>query len=224
MPTLYAGQLVELELAQSADGGSALVPSRVRQADGRTIDVAVSTREGAPVNVPVGASMRLWHKQMGETYSVRAKVAGRVAAPIPVYRLELTGEWERMQRRNAVRLSVGISPLEAWLLREGAEPQRVDVLIDDLSIGGAFIRWRQTDVLDESEPETSRLKLRFDLGDGQEPMELTGVFRRRVIQEKFGRKQYRVGVEFEDMERRQEDRIMRFIFRQELERKRKGIL
>lgn len=129
--------------------------------------------------------------------------------------LEMPHEAERTERRQFFRLVTRIVPRRCVLLDDhGNEGESVRVVILDLSGGGALLQSR-----DVVEPG-SRLRMVFALeGD---PLELDiAALVLSVSRPSSGAQQFRVHCQFLDPDKSETDRLVRFIYRQQLLERRK---
>lgn len=120
---------------------------------------------------------------------------------VPLVRLTPHGEWERLQRRNAVRTSVAVRPRIAQCLY-GEARRTLRLGVTNVSATGVQVR---------SQDELRRgdlLELAFEL-DGEIEV------RARVCRVYRNERIWSAGCEFEDMNEKLARRIVQFIFAQQ---------
>src|SRR5688572_21796621 len=101
---LLIGQRVEVQVA------NAWLPTRLEGIDGDArFTVAWPTdRERRLAQVNVGDTIELAGSGQDALYSAAARVTRTVSEGVPLIQLQVTGEWRRSQRRDAVRVPVAI--------------------------------------------------------------------------------------------------------------------
>jgi len=121
--------------------------------------------------------------------------------PVPLVTVRVSGEWERSQRRNAVRTRVAIRPRIADCLQADRR-RRVRLGLTNISATGAQVRssdeLRRGDVLD----------LAFELMGVEGEIQL----RARVCRVQGNERVWEAGCEFEGISERLAQRIVQFIF------------
>lgn len=127
------------------------------------------------------------------------------------YTARVLGEGRRMQRRNAVRVSVHLL-VQASV--EGGEEVSTGAITENLSGGGALLRVRQA--IEVGSTLTTTVLCGGDAG----AIELVGRVVRcdRVDAEE---RPFRVAIAFADMSRSDEDRLVRFIFERQRQTRRR---
>lgn len=131
----------------------------------------------------------------------------------PQARLLLTpvGPWQRMQRREHCRIPLTLTPTELLFLPASGEPQPLKGTIMDLSAGGIRLR------LPQSLRVGDRLALRFTLPGQPQPISAVAVVRRIAPVEHSDPPRWDHGCQFERLDRRTEDAIVRFVFQRQRE-------
>jgi c-di-GMP-binding flagellar brake protein YcgR len=185
------------------------LPSRIEDEDGTGVRLTVAwpTDRGRLVYIRLGDRMQLAASLPGDAlYSTRVKIAAARQANVPLLDLEVEGEWERLQRRHAVRGNVSIKPRAAErLTAAGRKPVRV--AISNVSATGIQIHSR--DELHVGD----RITLCFDLTNAAPELEAQAEVRRIEILED-GRV-WRAGCQFVDIQPAQSEQIVQFIFAQQ---------
>lgn len=174
-------------------------------------------REGDRLPVRPGDVVLIALQAHGRRYSFETSVQGFRDAPLPGVTLEMPSAVDQDERRELYRLPTVIRPRYAALVdKDGEEVERVEMVIADISGGGCRIRARRW------VPVGSRARLIFALGDDID--ELDVVAEAVSVAEDGRRGTYRINARFVDAPRHVEDRIVRFVFSQQVELLQKGVL
>jgi c-di-GMP-binding flagellar brake protein YcgR len=132
-----------------------------------------------------------------------------------VLTLGLVEGWQHVQRRNDVRLPASIPVKEARLL-SADEPTNLDLTTLNISASGCLLRSVML------VPLNSRLRLSLQLPDSSPPLEVEAVVVRLEADAPGPLTKKppasRIGVRFLSLPRRDQDRIVRFIFREQTRR------
>jgi c-di-GMP-binding flagellar brake protein YcgR len=180
LPTRLEDQSAEGQLTVAWPTDHERYLARVKP--GQTVEVMVAARQDA-------------------LYSARATVDATDAGSVPMLKLTPRGDWERLQRRSAVRASVAVRPRIAQsVYGEARRPLRLGVT--NISATGVQVR---------SQDELRRrdlLELAFEL-DGE--IEARARVRRVYRNERV----WSAGCEFVDMSEKLARRIVQFIFAQQ---------
>ena len=143
---------------------------------------------------------------------LNAQVAAKLLTPVPLLVLKTEGSWERVQRRWDVRLQVTIDPLEAVLMEEEQQVP-VEVTILDISAGGLLLRSRRPMA------PWSKLHIKFELPGFPPPLETEAEVTRDVTVQDGPLECHRIGVRFVNLHERDKNRIIRFIFQEQVRRR-----
>lgn len=144
-------------------------------------------------------------------YVVPCSVVATSLEPQARLVLEPVGAWERMQRREHCRVAVTLRPDELQLLPPEGEPEPLRGTIVDLSAGGVRLR------LARALRPGDRLALRFTLPGISHPVGVVAQVRRVVPLEHADPPRWDHGCQFERLDRRTEDAIVRFVFARQRE-------
>lgn len=144
-------------------------------------------------------------------YVVPCEVVATALEPQARLMLAPVGPWERMQRREHCRVPVTLVPEELLLLPADGDPQPLRGTIVDLSAGG--IRLRSAQQLRPGD----RLAVRFALPGTVQPVGVVAVVRRVAPVEHADPPRWDHGCQFERLDRRTEDTIVRFVFQRQRE-------
>ena len=147
-------------------------------------------------------------KPMDALYTLEALVASASTEEPPTLVLRAEGEWNRVQRRQAIRHLVDMRPSRALRLREHAEPTPFSALLSDLSAGGLRLSTSaQLDVGDQ-------LELAFITPSGGAELRLR-VRVLRAVPPRTGRGVWEYGCEFVEPSLAEREQIVQFILAQQ---------
>ncbi|MCX7623463.1 MAG: PilZ domain-containing protein [Thermomicrobium sp.] len=198
----------------SRDGRLAWHRTRVEDfsPDGRRVVVGWPMVQLAYVSVHRGDLIYLGATVPDDAlYVVPCEVVATVLEPQARLVLAPVGAWERMQRREHCRVPVTLAPEELLVLPPEGEPQPLKGTIVDLSAGGIRLRLaRELRVGD-------RIAVRFVLPGQPQPVGGVAVVRRVAPLEHADPPRWDHGCQFERLDRRTEDAIVRFVFQRQRE-------
>ena len=207
VPPLLVGQRVEVGLAPEGRD-THWFPSRIEDEDGSGLRLTVAwpTDRGRLVYVRLGQTIELAASTQGDAlYSTRVKISAARNAGLPLLDLEVLGDWQRLQRRGAVRVRVAIRPrLAERVTGAGRKPLRAG--ISNISATGVQVRCQ--DELRVGD----RVALAFQLGEGSKELALEAEVRRVEILEP---RVWQAGCYFVNIEAGQSEQIVQFIFAQQ---------
>jgi len=174
-------------------------------------------RGGALVLSP-GEEIQVRFVRENGVYLFTSRVLARKHETVPLYLIAYPAEVQRIQQRRFVRLPILLDVLYAPVPEKPDEqPVWVKGRTADLSGGGMRLR------VPEPLPVGTRLLLKFYLPWEKKPVEMAlqgRVVRTEVTEGREpGEKLYFLGIEFVDIRRRDQDEIIRFIFRKMAERR-----
>lgn len=152
-----------------------------------------------------------------EQFLFTSEVLARKASPFPVYVLKEPEEIKRVQLREHVRLKTVIEAQLAVLLDEDRAGLEQDVMLLDISGGGAAI------ALTEPLPEDSRIQIKFTLPDTGKDKDYQFKLKaeiRRCERSLSDRPKYIAGVAFLDITEKERDCIIGYIFQKMREQRR----
>lgn len=144
-------------------------------------------------------------------YVVPCEVLATLLEPQARLVLAPVGPWQRMQRREHCRIPLILTPTELFLLPASGEPQPLTGTIMDLSAGGIRLR------LPQSLRAGDRLALRFMLPGQPQPISAVAVVRRIAPVAHSDPPRWDHGCQFERLDRRTEEAIVRFVFQRQRE-------
>jgi len=150
------------------------------------------------------------------SYLFPARYLGRTLDAVPLYRLARTGEIERVQQRNYVRLPVNLEVGYAQPPEKNRSPRYKKGYAVDLSGGGMRLALNEP-VLPG---RTLLLKFTLPLRRGAKEIAATGRVVRLFESAVDGVKTYQVAVEFTDLPRARQDDIVQYVFQRMAEQAR----
>jgi c-di-GMP-binding flagellar brake protein YcgR len=214
---LAIGQRIEVGYVRSSSGSTPQheidwLPTRVEDMDeaGGRLTVAWPTdHERRLIPVTTGAALSVSASTPSDAmYSAHVLIERVSKEGVPLLMLKLDGAWQRIQRRNAVRVSVAVRPrIAVHILNQVRKPLRLAVT--NISAGGVQVR--SQDELHSGD----HLELAFELIGMEGELEVQARVRRVYRQERGTLSLWEAGCEFEGMSRRVVDRIVQFIFAQQ---------
>jgi c-di-GMP-binding flagellar brake protein YcgR len=203
MPSVSSASfLIGQRLEVRAD--EAWLPTRLEdstQAD--TLVVAwPMDRERRLLPLKVGDTLELAGSAQDALYSATVRVTRTVQEKVPLLQVQLIGEWQRIQRREAVRMPVAIRPrLATRVVGDEEQPLRVGIT----NISAAGVQLRSLDELRLGD----QLQLAFQLNERELHVQAT-VKRVQLIEKVF-----QAGCAFERLADRTAKEILQFIFAQQ---------
>ena len=149
-------------------------------------------------------------------YSFRGLVAEQRFFPVPMLLLRGLGEPQREENRRAPRASVFIKPMETHILGDGWLP--IDVVIMNISTAGVLIR--------HAEPlsQGSMVRMHFQLPGDFDAVAATSQVMRAEVKQTEGGTIHQTGTRFVSLDDDDEDTIFKFVFDQQVEMRRKGLM
>lgn len=204
---------VNLQMTVRRRDESIEYPTRVEDLDERQFKVAVPTEAG---NIPVGSIVCLEFANEGGAFSFVSRVLGYEQTPVPVMVLQKPDKMERMQRRDYVRLEANITIDYSMLFTAaGDNGKRVRTQAKDISGGGLLFR----------APGRLPLGTRLDVVlilDGTSIHTVGEVV--RELPDMDTQEGNWLGLRFVDIDERDREAIIRYIFNQQRERRRRGLV
>jgi hypothetical protein len=128
-------------------------------------------------------------------------------------RLRLNGNWRKVQRRENVRLPADLRIRQALLLQANdSEPIPLAVNLVNISASGCLMR------VSPLPPLNARVRLTIDLPDAAPAVEVEAVAVRIEPDDRSRTQAGRLAVHFDRPAARTQDRIVRFIFKEQIRR------
>lgn len=206
-------QRLEIYLAKSRQGD--VFYSRIEEITPTHMIIAMPMEKGQPLVVNSGAPV--YGRLLTETapYLFKSFFIDRRMSPRPVWLMSLPSEIQKVQLREFVRISSKL-PVVVKVETLPAVLQPAGLFIRDISGGGLQILSKQPF------PSRAKVSLHFELPEVG-PIEAKGEVT-RMQQPKSDPTSYWVGVKFIDLAEKERSKIIKYIFKLELERRRKGLL
>ncbi len=174
-------------------------------------------RDGEQLRLRPGDHVEISLQSHGRRYSFETDVAQLQGAPQPAVTLRMPSAVAQDERRAFYRLPITVHPRYAALTdKDGEEIERLEIVIADISGGGCRLRAKRR------VPIGTRIRLIFALGGDADEYDVTA----EVVSVAEDRRGgiYRVHVRFAEASRQLEERIVRFVFSQQVELLQKGVL
>lgn len=164
-----------------------------------------------------GTAVTLFVQNGGRIYRLESRVRAVDAAAEGAIALEQPVAADETERRHFYRLLTTITPRYAARVNAGGdELERTDARVLDLSGGGMQLHTRHW------VPVGSRMRLIFALDD--DPQEVDAcVLAISVMRPGPRRSFYRVHCRFVDMPRAERERVVRFVFRKQIDFRQRGV-
>ncbi len=180
--------------------------------------IAMPYLHGGALLLNPGEEIQVRFVRESGVYVFASRVLARKHETVPLYLIACPAEVKRIQQRRFVRLPILLDVLYAPIPEKPDEqPAWAKGRTADLSGGGMRLR------VMAPLPVGTRLLLKFYLPWEKKPVEMTlqgRVVRAEVTEgRESGEKLYSLGIEFVDIRRRDQDEIIRFIFRKMAERR-----
>ncbi len=181
------------------------------------ITVQTPTIRREIVRMPVGTTLRAYVREGAVAFVFETEVLGHVDSAAPSMLLAAPTRVQRIEQRRHYRLQITLDAASAEVLpREGEPPKAIRAVISDLSGGGVgFLSQRRIEA-------GRHVQFVIPL---PEQGDLIGEVRVIGFEEpEDGRVNYRYHGEFVNLTDAERERIVRFVFRQQLLLRRHGAL
>lgn len=178
----------------------------------KIISVGALFQQGQVVPLREGTKVKLTFWDETSAYSFQAKIMQRIAYPVPIFVLELPNTITKVQRRNFVRVPA-IYPLAFRIVNKEGLSDLYKATLIEMSGGGMRF---ETEVWVENN-SLLFTHLTIPNGDLQSPVR---VCRSEKIENS---KRYMVSVEFQSIQERDRDRIVRCVFDIQRSMRKKGL-
>lgn len=212
---LGPGQAITLEALESSVSDR-VYRSRIEEMAGDTAYVLAPVERSQEIALPLESRLRVGVRVGAMFYGFESSVVEHVFHPQLRLGISVPDVMTRRDQRAFYRLPMVTQPKSAYLLDEREAVEReVRATLVNLSGGGVEL------VVPEVTGRSRLLSLRLALGDSTlETLAQTVA----VDAPGEGRFNYRLHCEFVDLERRQRERIVRFVFREQIDLLRRGML
>lgn len=185
-------------------------PAVIRQIADEGIRIDRPRRGGQRLELHSGDDVTLVVQMHGRMYTCTSRVLEVQDVPAEQVLIEHPTEVRHNERRQFYRLLTNITPRHAARVNSAAEElERLDARIVDLSGGGVQLR------VEQWLPVGSRVRVIFALE--QEPLEIDVTVLSLAVQRPDTRRSYyRVNAKYIELSRDMQERIIRYIFRQQM--------
>jgi c-di-GMP-binding flagellar brake protein YcgR len=230
LPGLRVGLNCTLELDEDDVAEGEGYKSRVEDFQGDTVAVAWPTKRGQNVNVAIGDLAYITvptYDSRGQalpTLYLDGEIVGRspgTAENVAMLTIRVLAVG-RQQQRAHFRLYVTFQPIDCviWHRDFGqAEAEGywkpISAMVTDLSGGGVGLQ------SDDEVTEGTRVRLRFPYPMGSGDCLIEARVAKIFTSTQGGRTRYKVGTQFEQMDRTQREKLMRCIHRYQVEQRRR---
>lgn len=178
--------------------------------------IAMPMSKGFPVLVQQGQNFTAKLILDGKVYQFNSTLLHKVAYPLPVWEISLPKEWTKIQQRAFVRIRTTIpAKLKTYDPASLQFSEPISVLSRDLSGGGMQI------VSKHSIEQGTKVQLEIELPDTG-PLTFNGQVVRSE-QSQTSHSVFWVGIKFQDMSERERSKIIRYIFKKQLDNRQKGL-
>ena len=183
--------------------------SRVEDIRRDAIVVAAPYKKGTVVPVPVGEEIQIRFGKEGSYYLFHTRVVGRIGGQQPVLQLCIPFKVTKIQMRNWVRVDCNHTVLYRVL---GSETEYIESVAIDVSGGGICM------LVDNPMEKDTLLELEIALPD-KFILKINGLVCRCLNETK----PIRIGVCFQEINERHQERIINYVFKKQREYIKKGV-
>ncbi|BBB93165.1 MAG TPA: flagellar brake domain-containing protein [Methylomusa anaerophila] len=200
------------------DGTFEQYRSRVEEINSQRIAIAMPMKKGAPVFLVRGESFYGQTVSDGVIYKFTSTFINKLMNPIPLWIVTLPTDITKIQQRSFVRYEAMI-PVRVKILDDGndnkADSAFLDALTKDISGGGVQL------VVKQQLPAGAKLKIAIDF-PGLGSICVTGQII-RVQQPQPDKPVFWTAVNFVDIDEKDRNIIIKYIFKKQLEQRRKEL-
>lgn len=212
---LQPGQRVTVRAAAGASDAS--YESAVRGISREAVELDHPRAGNQRMPVRPGERLDLHVERFGRLHSFSTTARETRDLPRPLLIVDPPRATERSDRREFFRLDTAIRPNYAARVNEdGEELERLDLVIMDISGGGVQMRSRT-----HVEPG-SLVRLIFALDGNVIDIDLTALVLTSLPEVRTN--QIRLHARFTQISRSMQDRVIRFVFREQVERLKRGVM
>lgn len=199
-----------IDVMLTKDPRSARFPSRIEEIAPRHMLIAMPVAKGVPVLLPPGSTFYSRVVVDGTVWLCASTFLDKRPQPVPVWVVSSPHDYRKIQLRAYVRMETAL-PIEMKIADADLPP----VAATTRDIGGGGLKIVSKLAL---EPGV-RLKMAIDLA-GTGGLAVSGDVVR--VEHDAGRNLYTAGIKFVEISERERDKIIKYIFRKQLERRQKG--
>lgn len=210
---LKVNQRIEIELNQNKN--TAIFPSRIEEIGEDVLIIAAPLHKGVPLMVEEGRHLAVRVVIDRVPYRFISRLLRRRSGVVPLWEITLPRSVKKIQQRNYVRLDVMIPVI--MVVDDGqGQKKTFRAVTKDLSGGGALV------VLREELNVGTKCFLVLTVPDSKEVKTAGEIV--RIDRPQPDGDIYWTAVKFLSLRETERDLIIRFIFKKQLELKRKGLL
>jgi len=183
--------------------------SRIEDIKRDAIIVAAPYKKGSVVPVPVGEEIQIRFGKNGSYFLFHTRVVGRIGGQQPVLQLSIPFKVTKIQMRSWVRVDCNLPVLYRVL---GSETEFVESVAIDVSGGGVCM------LVDKPIEKDTLLELEITIPDDF-ILKINGLVSRCLNETK----PIRIGVCFQEINERHQERIVNYVFKKQREFIKKGV-
>jgi c-di-GMP-binding flagellar brake protein YcgR len=222
---MEAGTKLELEvLSAVGENVEHILISEFEWADDENVAlIATPIYEGVLFPLHIGVRMNVYFVFKGDFYKFSSKVLGRRAGDnISLLKVEIQGEFERIQRRQFFRFEYSV-PFKFRVEASSANPKadKPDPFKSTITrdIGGGGLCFLLEDTIEIGVFVDGEL----ELGDSEKTKFIGKVVRvsKREVETRY---KYDIGIEFDQIENKVREAIIRYIFQEQRKLRKKGLI
>ena len=218
---LQPNQRLEIMLL---DGSTEVYQSRIEEVHKTELIVAMPMSKGYPVLLYEGSKFTGNLLFPGGKYVFTSFFLGKALNPLPVWKISLPQNIHKVQQRSFVRVAARISVHLTYSEKKGEPPREelIDhsLILDSKDISGGGVSLIAKHALKYG--QIVQLSMQVPGEDGDELIESLGTV---VRSEKPTEDSpfFWVGIRFESIQERDRQKIVRFVFKKQLEHRQKGL-
>ncbi|SEO80854.1 flagellar brake protein [Propionispora vibrioides] len=190
--------------------------SRIEDMTPEAMTIAMPMSKGYPIIIPNGSTV--WGRvvENGQVYQFQSTVTGKRISPLPVWILTLPTNITKVQQRSFVRLDI-VLPVKIQVVSEQQDEDAPlhDLLTKNISGGGVCL------ISQDKLKLGTKLNVQLQLPEQEAWTIASDVVRLDMPQN--DRQLYWIGVRFLDIAEPIRNRLIRFIFRKQLEQRQKEV-
>jgi c-di-GMP-binding flagellar brake protein YcgR len=188
-------------------------PSRVEGLTDKHLYLAMPMNKGVPIILVPGTKFGGRVIADGVVWQFTSVFVDKKPLPVPMWIAELPFDLQKIQLRSFVRIQVGLT-VSIDVINEEPDHPPIPATTKDISGGGMLLAIRQ------SLPTGTKVKASFKLPDFGNIQVAAEVVRSDSLSETGF---YTVGVKFVEIPEREREKIIKFIFKKQCERRQKGL-
>ncbi len=200
--------------------------SRIEDIDSESMSIAMPMVKNFPVVMPVGDNLSGRVFTNNGIFQFNSSLIAKKAHPLPIWIINLPFDVKKVQLRAFVRVSVSlmikIKIMESEIIgsdsvenTEDSECATYKAMTNDLSGGGIKITFNR------GLKEGTRVELSFELERGEVINALGEIVRTEKVGE--GNDRYWLAIKFTDILESDRNKIVKFVFKKQVELRKKGI-